>query len=465
VSGVGRRRDWLEDPDDGGGSWLDQLTGEIPQVDDRAAPDPRAGASRGRRPQPAQPPLAQPPLAQPPLAQPDRRAQLPSAFQPAPAEPPADTPFEELLGLGDEPAADTQGQPSGRVSGRRSARLERRRRHHRRLRGVVVFLLLMSVVSGVTYQAYRLTAHRPPKIRPGLPVTFTVQAGDGSLDIGKALERDGVVDSAGRFRAVAQERGVDAALKPGTYRLQTGMSVDAVIDILVRGPNLGPGFTIPEGFTVAQIVDRLAATRRFPRAEIVKALSSPELDVPFRPKGVKILEGLLFPQTYQINKEDTPVTVLQQMLDQLQSVTSRYDLRAAPAHLTPYQALIVASIIEREAKVPADRPKIARVIYNRLARHQRLQIDATVQYALHTNWRLSTKDLAVNSPYNTYAHEGLPPTPIASPGEDSIRAALHPAAGPWLYYVLISKDGRHAFTSDPDEFARLKQDARRKGLL
>lgn len=450
MSGVGRRRDWLEDPDDGV-SWLDQLTGEIPQVDDRAAPDPQAGAGRGRRPHPPQPPLAQP----------DRRAQLP----PAPAEPPPDTPFEELLRLGDEPAADAQGRPPGRVSGRRSARLERRRRHRRRLRGVVVFLLLMSVVSGVTYQAYRLTAHRPPKIRPGLPVTFTVQPGDGSLDVGKALERDGVVDSAGRFRAVAQERGVDAALKPGTYRLQTGMSVDAVIDILVRGPNLGPGFTIPEGFTVAQIVDRLAATRRFPRAEIVKALSSPELDVPFRPKGVKILEGLLFPQTYQINREDTPVTVLQQMLDQLQSVTSRYDLRAAPAHLTTYQVLIVASIIEREAKVPADRPKIARVIYNRLARHQRLQIDATVQYALHTNRRLSAKDLTVNSPYNTYAHEGLPPTPIASPGEDSIRAALRPAAGPWLYYVLISKDGRHAFTADPDEFARLKQEAGRKGLL
>lgn len=465
MTAVGRRRDWLEDPDDGG-SWLDQLTGEIPQVDEPAAPDRRAGAGR-RRQYPAQPPVAQPPVGQPPVGQPDSRAQLPPARAgtPAPAEPPPDTPFEELLALGDERAAATQDQAPGRASGRRAAQLERRRRRRRRLRGVVVFLLLMSVVSGVTYQAYRLTAHRSPKVRPGLAVTFTVQPGDGSLDIGKGLERLGVVDSAGRFRAVAQERGLDAALKPGTYRLETGMSVDAVIDLLVRGPNLGSRFTIPEGFTVAQIVDRLAATHRFPKAEIVKALSSPELDVPFRPKRVKILEGLLFPQTYQINKEDTPVTVLRQMLDQLQSVTSRYDLRAAPAHLTPYQVLIVASIIEREAKVPADRPKIARVIYNRLARQQRLQIDATVQYALHTSRRLSNKDLAVDSPYNTYAHGGLPPTPVASPGEESIRAALQPASGPWLYYVLISKDGRHAFTSDPNEFARLKQDARRKGLL
>jgi UPF0755 protein len=410
------RREWLEEPEDR--SWLDQLTGEIPRVDQR-------------------PPAPTPPPGTPPSRPPRMQAEQP----PEPEE------------------------PLGRVALRRAERLERRRSRRRRLRGIVVFLLLMSVVSGVTYQAYRLTAQRPPKIQPGLPVSFTVKPGDGSRGIGKALERDGVVDSAGRFRAVAEERGLDAALKPGSYQLETGMDVDAVIDILVRGPNLGPPFTVPEGFTVAQIVERIVATHRFSRAEVVKALSSPDLDVPFRPKSVRILEGLLFPQTYRIDKQDTPVTVLQQMLDQLETVTSRYDLRAAPLHLRPYQVLVVASLIEREAKVSADRPRIARVIYNRLAAHQKLQIDAGVQYALGTSRRLSSKDLAVDSPYNTYEHQGLPPTPIASPGEDSIRAALRPAAGPWLYYVLISKDGRHAFTDSADEFARLKEAARRKGLL
>jgi UPF0755 protein len=416
---MGWRRDRLEDPDDDGGLWLDQLTGELPQVQQPPPPpwagngDPWAGAGNGAGP---------------------------------------------LPGPG--------GQPVGRAGLRRSQRLEQRRSRRRRLRGIVVFLLLVAVVSGVTYQAYRLTAQRPAKVQPGLPVSFTVRPGESSLEIGRALERAGVVDSAGRFRAIAEERGLDAALKPGSYRLKTGMSVDAVIDILVRGPNLeGPSFTIPEGFTVAQIVDRLVATRQFPKAKVVKALSSPELDVPFRPKGVKVLEGLLFPQTYRIDKQDTPVAVLQQMLDQLQTVTSRYDLRAAPLHLTPYQVLTVASIIEREAKVAQDRPRIARVIYNRLAAHQRLQIDATVQYAIGSSRSPTAKDLTVDSPYNTYAHEGLPPTQIASPGEDSIRAVLRPAAGPWRYYVLISKDGRHAFTADPDEFVRLKQEARRKGLL
>src|SRR6266540_2259191 len=424
MRGMGRR-DWLEDPDDR--SWLDQLTGEIPRVDEPPPPPSRPPGPPGR--QPPGPPGAQPPRPLP----------------------------------GEQPAAPEE--PLGRVALRRAERLERHRSRGRRRRGVVVFLLLMSVVCGVTFQAYRLTAHRPPKFQPGLPVAFTVHPGDGSRGIGRALERAGVIDSAGRFRAVAEERGLDAALKPGGYQLKTGMNVDAVIDVLVRGPNLGPPFTVPEGFTVAQIVERIVAAHRFPRAEVVKALSSPNLDVPFRPKSVRILEGLLFPQTYHIDKQDTPVTVLQQMLDQLETVTSRYDLRAAPLHLTPYQVLVVASIIEREAKVPADRPRIARVIYNRMAAHQKLQIDATVQYALGTSRHLTAKDLAVDSPYNTYRHEGLPPTPIAAPGEDSIRAALRPAAGPWRYYVLISKDGRHAFTDSAVEFARLKEQARRKGLL
>jgi UPF0755 protein len=447
---MGWRRDRPGGPDDDG-SWLDQLTGELPQIHEPPPPDPwarRAG------------PWAAPGDAAPPGAGtgvPPARAQPPSA-QPA-------DPFEEILPLAGGPPSEPEGSAAGRVELRRTARLERRRGRRRRLRGIVVFLVLISVVSGVTFEAYRLTAHRPPRVQPGLPVTFTVEQGDGSLKVGKALERDGVIDSAGRFRAVAEERGLDDALKPGTYQLKTGMSVDTVIDVLVRGPALGRSFTIPEGFTVAQIVDRLVATRRFSKAAIVKALSSPDLRVPFRPKGVKVLEGLLFPQTYRIDNEDTPVTVLQQMLDQLQSVTSKYNVRAAPLHLSPYQVLIVASMIEREAKVAQDRPKIARVIYNRLARHQRLQIDATVRYALGTARRLSAKDLAVNSPYNTYARAGLPPTPIASPGEDSIRAALRPAAGPWLYYVLISKDGRHAFTDDAGQFARLKAEARGKGLL
>jgi len=404
---MGRWRDQHPEPDDGG-FWLDELTGGQ-EVDHRRSPRDQAGSPNG--------------------------------------------------GPVDHPAL-------GRAELRRASKRERRRDRRRRVRGIVVFLVLIGLISGGAYEAFRLTGRRPPKVQAGLPVNITIRPGEGSRQIGEALEEAGVIDSAGRFRAVASERGLDGVLKPGDYQLETGMDVDSVIDILVRGPNLGTPFTVPEGFTVKQIVDRIAATKRFSRAALDKALVAPSLEVPFRPKGVKSLEGLLFPQTYRIDKDATPTSVIQQMLDQLGTVMSRFDPATMPRHLSPYQILTVASIVEREAKVPEDRPKIARVIYNRLARGERLQIDATVQYALGTaKPRLSTKDLQVASPYNTYLHAGLPPTPIASPGEASIEAAIRPAAGPWLFYVLIDGDGHHAFTASQTEFARLKDEARRKGLL
>lgn len=409
---MARRRDQPPEPDDGG-FWLDELTGERPP--------------------------------------PNRR-------DPGPYD-------QRYAGdLWDSDPAGGPGVPRGELH--RASKLERRRSRRRRTRGIVVFVLLIAVMGAGAYEAFQLTSHRPPKVQPGRPVRITIQPGEGSRQIARALEKAGVIDSAGRFRAVASERGLDGALKPGDYQLETVMDVDSVIDILVRGPNLGTPFTIPEGFTVQQVVDRIAATKRFSKASLSKALASPNLEVPFRPKGVKTLEGLLFPQTYRIDKDATPVSVLQEMLDQADSVMSQFDLTATPRHLSPYQVLTIASMVEREAKVPEDRPKIARVIYNRLAKRQALQIDATVQYALGSNkQRLSSKDLQVDSPYNTYLHAGLPPTPIAAPGEDSIKAAMEPADGSWLFYVLIDADGHHAFTDSAAEFAKLKEEAKRKGLL
>ena len=274
----------------------------------------------------------------------------------------------------------------------------------------------------------------------------------------------GVVDSVNRFRDVAEERGLDSLLKPGTYKLETGMSVDAVLDILARGPSTGVPLTIPEGFTVAQIAEKLAATDQFTKAEVDKALTSKDLIVKLRPKGETSLEGLLFPDTYGIEEDDSAVGVLQKMLDQLEAVLSKYQLSTAPQGLNPYEVLIVASMIEREAKVDGDRPKIAAVIYNRLAAGKRLEIDATVEYAVG-HAELTAKDLKSPSPYNTYTSDGLPPTPIAAPGEAAIEAALQPADGDWIYYVLATKEGEHAFTNSYQEFLRLKAQAKAEGLL
>jgi UPF0755 protein len=345
------------------------------------------------------------------------------------------------------------------------SRVERRLRKRRRRRGVLVMALLLALAGLVVFQALQWSAARERKAPPpGQQVTFTVRAGEGSVEIGRNLRDAGVVDSVNRFRDVAEERGLDGSLKPGTYKLVTGMSIDAVLDLLARGPSTGTPLTIPEGWTVAQIAARLADTRQFTRDEVDKALESKDLIVPYRPEGETSLEGLLFPETYGIEKDDTAESILQDMLDQLEIVLQRQDLSAVPRGLNTYQLLIVASMIEREAKIDADRPRIAAVIYNRLAAGRRLEVDATVQYAVgHT--RLTARDLQSGSPYNTYVHVGLPPTPIAAPGEAAIRAALQPADGDWIYYVLASKDGTHAFANSYQDFLRLKAQAKAKGLL
>jgi UPF0755 protein len=345
------------------------------------------------------------------------------------------------------------------------SRVERRQRRRRRRRGVLIMVVLLLLAGGVVFQALQWSAAREPKqVAPGQPVTITVDSGQTSVEIGRALRDAGVVDSVNRFRDVAEERGLDSLLKPGTYRLTTGMSIDAVLDILAKGPSTGVPFTIPEGYTVEQIAAKIVATDQFTKAEVDKALASKDLIVPHRPKGVTSLEGMLFPDTYGIEEDDTAIGVVQEMVDQLEGVLSRHRLSTAPQNLSPYQVLIVASMIEREARVDADRPKIAAVIYNRLRKGIRLQIDATVEYAVG-HARPTAKDLKFRSPYNTYLKVGLPPTPIASPGEEAIRAALRPADGDWLYYVLSSKSGEHAFTASYQEFLRLKEQAKAKGLL
>jgi UPF0755 protein len=345
------------------------------------------------------------------------------------------------------------------------SRVERRLRKRRRRRGVLVMGMLLALVGLVVFQALQWSAAREPKpVPPGKEVTITVNAGEGSVEIGRSLRDAGVVDSVNRFRDAAEERALDGALKPGTYKLVTGMSIDAVLEILAKGPSTGIPVTIPEGFTVDQIAEKLAATEQFTKDEVEQALESKDLIATYRPKGEDSLEGLLFPDTYGIEPDDTAVGVIQEMVDQLEVVLSRYQLSTAPRNLTPYQLLIVASMIEREAKVDADRPKIAAVIYNRLAAEKRLEIDATVEYAVGHS-KLTAKDLASRSPYNTYTSDGLPPTPIAAPGEAAIKAALQPVDGDWLYYVLATKEGEHAFTSSYQEFLKLKAQARAKGLL
>jgi UPF0755 protein len=168
-------------------------------------------------------------------------------------------------------------------------------------------------------------------------------------------------------------------------------------------------------------------------------------------------EGFLYPLTYDFGQGTSAVEALQQMVgafvDQVRS--SGFTTNARKLHLTPYQALVIASIAQAEAYFPQDMPKVARVILNRLAAHMPLQIDATSAYAAKLHGLDPTKVIYadVDGPYNTYKHDGLPPTPISNPGSDALNAAVHPADGDWLYYVNSDAAGHLFFTSDPQAFA------------
>jgi UPF0755 protein len=224
---------------------------------------------------------------------------------------------------------------------------------------------------------------------------------------------------------------------------------------------------VPPGFTMAQIATRVGAVPGHSSRQFLALAESGQVRSPYEPAGVKKLEGLLFPATYSVTASESDQQILEEMIGRFDQVAQEIGLASAPStvHVSPYQAVTVASMIEREALLPGDRGKVATVVYNRLAKQMRLQIDATVIYALgRPVTSLSLKDLQIDSPYNTYRVTGLPPTPIASPGVESLEAALHPTPGPWLYYVVVSQNGAEAFSTTYAEQLQNEALAKQRGL-
>jgi UPF0755 protein len=226
---------------------------------------------------------------------------------------------------------------------------------------------------------------------------------------------------------------------------------------------------IPEGLWLSETKARILKT--FPEmkaADLDQALATTHSK--YQPAGSTNLEGFLFPATYEVLLTDVgnPKKLVEQMVTTFDQQADSVGLAQSQQRvgLSPYQTLTMASMIEEEAKLPDDRPKVARVIFNRLAKPMTLGIDATVEYALQQRvLNLTNSQLAVNSTYNTRTHPGLPPTPISSPGRASLEAALNPAAGDWLYFVVVDKDGGEFFTSNSRDFQRAVDKAKSEGLF
>jgi UPF0755 protein len=278
----------------------------------------------------------------------------------------------------------------------------------------------------------------------------------------ESLAHAGVVQSATAFRLYAMLRGRDRSIKAGTYVFQRGRSWGEVLDDLRTGKGLENSITIPEGWSLYQIVPQLARVLDAPVDSVQAAVRDPEL---LRAVGTPTptLEGYLFPDTYVFPHGTTPRAAVRVMVDRFQRVWQpEWDQRLQALGMSRNDVMALASIVEKEARLPEERPVIAAVYLNRLKAKMLLQADPTVQYALGKHVaRVLYKDLEIDSPYNTYKHLGLPPGPIASPGRPSIVAALNPAKVPYRYFVAYP-DGHHEFTTDFARHSIAVRNARRE---
>jgi UPF0755 protein len=333
--------------------------------------------------------------------------------------------------------------------------MEQQRRQRRRwVIGALLALGGLAVVGGAGGAwAWWRWSGRP--VGAGKPARVTVAKGATPTSLGHELEARGVIRSARGFAL----RGRETTIRPGVYDLSPAQTPEHLLRQLSRGDIAREKATFPEGFTVAQIGQRLAERGLVDGRDFLDLASrrGGTLRASFRPPAN--LEGFLFPDTYTFPVGADAEAVAQQMLGNFDRLVARgraAEIRRSRRSLR--EIVTVASLIEREAVVRRDRPLIAGVIYNRLARGMPLQIDATVQYARVLRGdghkpRLLFRDLEIDSPYNTYRIRGLPPGPICNPGLDSIAAALAPTPSPYLYYVARG-DGSHVFGRTLDEHNR-----------
>jgi len=337
----------------------------------------------------------------------------------------------------------------------------RARRAGRGVGAILVGLAMIAVlVGGATLGYYRWCQGAGG---PQRPVNFSVAPGATAIETVNAMNDRGIVRCGGTAaRVMLGVRGGASAIEAGQYQLTTNMTPDDALKVLEKGPPPVPvvDVTIPEGYRLTQIAARVAAELKIPAKQFLNVADNGTFSLPpYLPKNATSLEGFLFPKTYEFDKRGTTSKdVISTLLDQFrQEARSLPWANAKQLGVTPYQVVTIASMIEREAQIPADRPKIAAVIYNRLAKNMTLGIDATLQYVdPNPSDGLTASDLRIDSPYNTRLHKGLPPTPIASPGMPSLRAALEPAQTNDLYYVLCGADGHHEFATTYARFLQLK---------
>lgn len=344
--------------------------------------------------------------------------------------------------------------------------------------GAGIVLAGVIVIAGASYLGRTVgdalgpqeAGEAPADVEPGLPVTIEIPPGSTGQDIGAMLAARGVVRSALEFEVAV--RNVDAAqrLQAGTYELTTLMDPADVVAELVTGPGATVDrVTVIEGLRIGEVLVRLAEQTSHEYSDFETALLDGTVTTSLRemPDEPTLTdwEGLLFPDTYDFSRTAEPEAILQRLASTMEQRVDSIDWTAwEELGFTPYQGIVLASLIEAEVRVDEERPIVSSVIHNRLAESMALEIDATVLYALNTR-DVAEFDRGIDSPYNTYLHQGLPPTPIAAPGNASLEAAAAPDETPYFYYVLSDEEGNHAFAETLEEHNANVNQAREDGIL
>lgn len=326
------------------------------------------------------------------------------------------------------------------------------------IRKLIVAILLIAVLIG-GYLAYEIW------LRPGTGSDVMVKIPEGAAfsEVLDSLESAGLIGSRTAFKVLAVTTGNDNKIKPGTYRFAHATSPPELLEALVEGRStVKVKVTFPEGITIRRIASIAAQEAGCDSAMIVKLAKDREF---LKTIGINAstAEGYLMPDTYFIYWGEKPATLLRRMAELFKEFyTDELKKKSQELNLTPYEAIVLASIVEGEARVDSERDTIAGVYVNRLRRDMKLQADPTIQYVLPDGPRLLLyRDLELESPYNTYKYKGLPPTPINNPGRASILAALSPARHEYIYFVARADGtGAHTFSRNVREHDNAVRDYR-----
>lgn len=334
--------------------------------------------------------------------------------------------------------------------------------HPWRIAALAFVLLGLAVLVGGYFW---VEAEANPSGPVGPQVIVTVPSGSGVDQVAATLESKQVIGSSLAYRIWSQFHSLPGVLA-GAYAFNRNSSFGAVWTVVAAGPNVFP-LDVPPGFTVAEVARRAGQLPGHDQASFEAVATGGTLHSPWQPAGSTNLDGLLGTGSYQVLPGETDAQLLTKMIDRFDTEATGLGLAAGSAKLglTPYQVITIASIVEKEGVITSNLGPVARVILNRLGHDMPLQMDSTVLYAEgRDGGPVTSRDLALKTPYNTYLDKGLTPTPICFPSRGALQAALDPPSGTWLYFVVVQQDGTEAFADTYAQQLANEALARQRGL-